>query len=154
MPLSEHVYCVAVTVKMTERVEQQICIKFCVKLEHSSTETIQIIQKATAMGNWWLAVSSRQGTCSCRGFFVKYHITQVTQLPYSSDLVACDFWLFLKLKWPLKGKRLQTVDETRKIEQGNQWQWGELCEVPRFLLWWGLRHYCPMYNVPCIFYLL
>ena len=39
-------YCVAVAFKMTEEVEQQICIKFCVKLEHSSTETIQMIQKA------------------------------------------------------------------------------------------------------------
>ena len=52
MPLNEHVSCVAVAFKMPERVEQQICIKFCVKLEHSSTETIQIIQKAAAMGNW------------------------------------------------------------------------------------------------------
>ena len=52
MPLSEHVYCVAVAFKMTEKVEQQICIKFCIKLEHSSMETIQMIQKATAMGNW------------------------------------------------------------------------------------------------------
>ena len=50
--LSEHVYCVAITFKMTERVEQQICIKFCVKLEHSSTETIRMIQNAAAMGNW------------------------------------------------------------------------------------------------------
>ncbi|XP_054431328.1 protein GVQW3-like [Pteronotus mesoamericanus] len=30
---------------MTERVEQRVCIKFCVKLEHSSAETIRIIQK-------------------------------------------------------------------------------------------------------------
>ena len=30
MPLSEYVYCVAITFKMTERIEQQICIKFCV----------------------------------------------------------------------------------------------------------------------------
>ena len=52
MPLSEHVYCVAVTVKMTERVEQQICIKFCVKLEYSSVETIWMIPKAKAMVNW------------------------------------------------------------------------------------------------------
>nr|XP_053776426.1 protein GVQW3-like [Desmodus rotundus]XP_053776427.1 protein GVQW3-like [Desmodus rotundus] len=43
--LSEHAYCVAITFKMTERVEQQICLKFCVKLEHSPTETIQVIQK-------------------------------------------------------------------------------------------------------------
>ena len=45
MPLSEHLYCVAISFKMTEQVEQQIC-KFCVKLEHSSTETVQMIQKA------------------------------------------------------------------------------------------------------------
>ena len=44
--LSEHVYCVAIAFKMTEQVEQQICIKFCVKLEHSSTKTIEMTQKA------------------------------------------------------------------------------------------------------------
>ena len=52
MPLREHVYCVAVVFKMAVQVEQQICIKFCVKLEHSSMETIQMIQKTAAMGNW------------------------------------------------------------------------------------------------------
>ena len=52
MLLSEHVYCVAVAYKVTEQVEEQICIKFCIELEHSSAETIQMIQKATAMGNW------------------------------------------------------------------------------------------------------
>ena len=44
--MSEHVYCVVIAFKMIECVEQRICIKFCVKLEHSSTETIQMIQKA------------------------------------------------------------------------------------------------------------
>ena len=46
MPVSELVYCVAVTFKMTEQVEQQICIKFCIKLDHSSMENIHVIQKA------------------------------------------------------------------------------------------------------------
>ena len=55
--MSEHVYCVAVTFKMHEQIEQQICIKFCVKLEHSSTETIRMIQKAEAIGNCRLAAS-------------------------------------------------------------------------------------------------
>ena len=50
--MSEHVHCVAVTFKMTEQEEQQICIKFCDKLEHSSVETVQMIQKAAATGNW------------------------------------------------------------------------------------------------------
>ena len=44
--MSEHVYCVAITFKITERIEQQICIKFCIKLEHSSVETIWMTQKA------------------------------------------------------------------------------------------------------------
>ena len=42
----------AIAFKMTEVVEQWICIRFCVKLEHSSVETIQMIQEAAAMGNW------------------------------------------------------------------------------------------------------
>ena len=44
--MSEHMYCVAVTFKMTEQVEQRIYIKFCIKLEHSSAETILMVQKA------------------------------------------------------------------------------------------------------------
>ena len=64
-PLSEHVYCVTAAFKMTERVEQRICINFYIELEHSSTETIWMIQKATAMGNWWLAASPGQRACSC-----------------------------------------------------------------------------------------
>ena len=50
---------------MTEWVEQWICIQFGVKLEYSSVETIQMIQKATAMCNWCLTASSRQCTGSC-----------------------------------------------------------------------------------------
>ena len=44
-------YCVVVAFKLTEEVEQQICIKFCVKLEHSSMETIVMVQKAADMGS-------------------------------------------------------------------------------------------------------
>ena len=65
MLLSECVFCVAVAFKMTEQVEQWICIKFWVKLEHSSMETIWMIQKAAATSNWWLATSLWQHTSSC-----------------------------------------------------------------------------------------
>ena len=51
MPLSESVYYVAIAFKITERVKQRICIKFCIKLERSSEETTGMIQKATALGN-------------------------------------------------------------------------------------------------------
>ena len=98
--------------------EQQICIKYCVKLEHSSAEIIWMIQKATVMGNWWLAASSWQCACSCitshAEFLVKHQIIQVTQLPYSPDFVPCNFWLFQKLKSPLKEKRFQTISEIQE----------------------------------------
>ena len=63
--LTEHVHCVSITFKMTEWGEQWIYIKFCVKLKHSSTWTIQTIQKSSAMGMWWLAASSQQCAHSC-----------------------------------------------------------------------------------------
>ena len=46
-----------------------------------------------------------------QSFWAKHQITQVTQPPYSPDLVPCNFWLSPKLKSPLKGKRFQTVNE-------------------------------------------
>ena len=118
MLLSEHVYCVALTVKMTERVDQSICIKLGIKLEHSSTETIWMIQKSTAMatGDWQLHHDNMPAHASClmQSCFSKRQITQVTQPPYSPDLAPCDFWLFPKLKSPLKGKRFQTIDEIQE----------------------------------------
>lgn len=41
-------------------------------------------------------------------FLAKHGITQVRQAPYSPDLAPCDFWLFPKLKRPLKGSRFET----------------------------------------------
>ena len=158
MLFSEHVYCVAITFKITKWGEQWICNKFWVKLDHSSMETIQMIQKAAAMGNWWLATSSWQRVCS----FITPHevFLQNIKSPrwlstlYSPDLAPCDFWLFQKLKSPLKGKRFQIVNEIQKIWWGGWWRLGELCEVLGCLLWRGLRCHCYMSNVPCILYLL
>jgi hypothetical protein len=42
-------------------------------------------------------------TALVQAFVAKHHITQVCQLPNGLDLVPCDFWLFPKLKSPLKG---------------------------------------------------
>ena len=55
-------------------------------------------------------------------FFVKYQIIQVTQPSYSPDLVPCDFWLFPKLKSPLKAKRFQTIHGIWKIWWASWWR--------------------------------
>ena len=154
MPLSEHMYCVAITCKMTEPVEQQICIKFCIKLEHSPVETILIMWKATATGNWWLAASSQQCACSCimshAECFGETSNHPGDWAPYSPDLVPCDFWLFPKLKSPLKGMGFQALHEIQEIRWGSWWWLEEMCEVPRCLLWRGLSHHCSVYSVSCI----
>ena len=53
-----------------------------------------------------------------QSLLAKPQIPQLTQPPLSLDLVPCDFWLFLKLKSPLKGKRFQIVNEIQKNMTG------------------------------------
>ena len=159
MPLREHVYCVAVTFKMTEQLEQQICIKFCIKLEHFSAETIQMIQKAAAMGNRWLAASSWQHIqswiTSCEEFFWQNIMSpRWLSAPYSPDLPPWDLGFFPKLKSPLKGKRFQTIDENQGTMTGQPMRIGRTVWGPKVPTLKGLRCHCPIYNVSCILYLL
>ena len=119
--MSEHGYCVAITFKMTEGVQQQNCIKFCIKLEHSSAETIWMIQKETAMGGWWLAASwQRTSSCirSCAEIFGETSNHPGDSAPLQPRFGTCNFWLFPKLKSPLKGKRFQTLSETQENTMG------------------------------------
>ena len=83
-------------------------------------------------------------------FLTKHQITQVTQAPYSPDLVPCNFWLFPKLKSPLKGKRFQTVNEIQENRSGQQMAVGRTVWGPKVPPWRRLRHHCPVYNVSSI----
>ena len=97
--------------------------QFCIKLEHSSAETIWMTQKALAMGNWWLAASSQQcarsGIMSLEEFF-----GETSNHPSDSTPIQNRFgtlWLLLlfpKLKSSLKGKRFQTIDEIQENTKG------------------------------------
>jgi hypothetical protein len=48
---------------------------------------------------------------SVREFLAKHSIPMVPHPPYSPDLAPCDFFLFLRVKSTLKGKRFQDVAE-------------------------------------------
>jgi transposase len=39
------------------------------------------------------------------------NIPVVRQAPYSPDMAPCDFWLFPKLKMPLKGTRFESRED-------------------------------------------
>ena len=77
----------AVAVIQNEQVEQRVCIKFSIKLEHSPMETIQIIQKATARatGDRQLPHDNKPAHAShlVQGVLEKHQITEVTQPPTS-----------------------------------------------------------------------
>ena len=49
-----------------------------------------------------------------REFFAKNSTHIVPQPPYSPDLAPCDFWLFPKLKRPLRGHRFESIEEIQR----------------------------------------
>ena len=158
MLLREHVYYVAVTFKMTEWVEQWMCIKFCIKFEHPSAETILMIQKAVAMGNWVLAASSQQCSCLCIASPAEF-FGDTSNHPGDSAAPRAQIWCsatsgFSKTK--ITFEREGISDHQRDSGKYNRAaeQLGELCEVPRDQLWRALRRRFPMHNVSCISYLL
>jgi len=52
---------------------------------------------------------------SVNQFLAKKGISVFPQPPYSPDLSPCDFFLFLKLKFHLRGLHLGTVDNIQKV---------------------------------------
>ena len=103
------------------------------------------------MGNWWLAASSWQLThswiTSHVEFLVKHQITQVTQPHYSWD-----FWLFPKLKSPLKGKRFQTIDEIQENTTGQLMAIGRTVWGPKVTTLKGTE--ASLSYVQCFLYLV
>ena len=87
-----------------------------------------------------------------QSFLAKHQITQVTQLPYSPDLVPCCFWLFPKLKSPLKGKRFPTVDEIQENYLGQLMVTGRTVWGPRAATWKGTE--ASLSYVQCFLYLV
>ena len=142
---------------MTEQVEWWIRIKFCIKLQQSSTEMIWMIQQAATMGNWWLAASSQQHAHSCIMSGAEYFFQNIKSPRWLSPPTA-KIWhpvtsgFSKNYNYLWKGRDFRPLMRFRRIWQGSWWWLGELCEVPRCLLWRGLRRHCSIYNVSCIFF--
>ena len=121
-PLNEHVHCVAVTFKMTEWVKQRSFVKFVLSLNIPLQKLSGWFRRPRlwATGDWQLHHDNAPVHASrlVQRFLVKHQITQVTQPPYSPDLVSCNFWLFPKLKSPLKGKKFLIIGEIQENTTG------------------------------------
>ena len=55
---------------------------------------------------------------SCAEFFGETSNHPGDSDPYSPDLAPYDFWLFAKLKTPLRGKRFHSVEEIKENMMG------------------------------------
>ena len=107
------------------------------------------------MGYWWLSALSQQRahSCitSCSEFFGKTSNHPGDSAPLHSIFGTLWLLAFPQTKNHLwKGRDFIPSMRFRKIWWGSWWRLGELCEVPRCILWRGLRHHCSMCNVSCI----
>ena len=131
-------------------VEQWICIKFALSLNiPSSTETIGMIQKATTMGNWWLAASSWPHTHSCitsSAEFFWWNIKSLRWLIPPTAQIWCPatsqkevyFWAFPKSKITFEREDFRPSIRLRKIQQGSWWRLGKLWD-PKVPSWKGIE---------------
>ena len=157
--LSEHVCCGAITFKMTEWVEQWTCITFWVRPERSSAETIRLIRKAAAMGNWWLAASSHQHAHSCIMFHAEF-FGEASNHPDDSAPLQSKFgalWLLAFPKAKIAFEREEISDcqwDSGKFNWAANSDWencvrsqGAYCEED-----WGVIVLCTVFLVSYIFF--
>ena len=137
-------------------------------------ETIWMIQKAAAMGNWWLAASSPQLACSCITSCAEVFI-ETSNHPGDSAPLQPTFgalWLLAFSPNKIAFEREENSDHRwdsgkyDRVADGDSnkgfcrvfWtveeMLGELCEVPRCLLWRerGIIVLSTMFLVSCIFF--
>ena len=144
---------------MNEQVEQRIRIKFCVRLENSSTETIQMIQKAAALGNRWLAALLQLHNHAClmcsATFFGNTSNDPGDTAPYSPDLAPCDFWAVPKTKISFEREEISDCRwDSGKHDGAADGHW-ENCVRPQGTYFEGARGITglrTMFLVPCIFF--
>ena len=159
MPLSDHVYSLDVTFKMTEWVEQRICINFCIQLESFSADTIQMIQKATAMGNWWVEASSQQRACSFitspAEIFGETSNHPGASAPLQPRFGALRLLAFPKTKITFEREEISDCWwDSGKYDRAADGNW-ENCvrsQGAYFKGDWGVIVLCSMFRVSCIFF--
>ena len=86
-------------------------------LNHTTVHQI-LTNELTIADNWMLNHDNApcHTAISVLEFLAKKGVPVVPQPPYSPDLSPCDFFLFLKLKFHLKGRHFGTVENIEKAE--------------------------------------
>ena len=136
---------------MTKWVEQWICIRFCIKLQKLCGWFRRLQLWAT--GDWQLHHNHASAHVSrLLQFFGKTSSHPGNSAPYSPDVAPCDFWLFPKLKSPLKGKRFQTINEIQENVKGQVMAMGRTVWGPKVPIVKGTE--ASLSYVQCFLYLV
>ena len=145
---------------MTEQVEQWVCIRFCIKLEHSSVETIGMIQKPQlwAPGDWQLH-HEWQCTHSFITSHAEYFWGSIKSPRWLSRLQPRfgALWLLAFPKTEITFEREEISDhqpDSGKYVGTADGDWencvrshGSYCEGD-----WGIIVLCTMFLVSCVFF--
>ena len=118
-----------------------------------------MIQKTTAMGNWWLAASSKQSTCSCILSFKEF-IGETSNHPGDSAPLQPKFralWLLAFLKTKISFEREEISDYQRDSGKydgaaNSDWENCVRSQGAYFEEDWGIIVRCTMFLVSCTFF--
>jgi len=77
------------------------------------------MKTAAFLGEWLLHYdASAHSSNIVQQFLAKHKITELRQPPYSpDDVTSCVFWLFPKLKIPLKEHRFDDTETIKKMRR-------------------------------------
>ena len=103
-------------------------------LNISSVETIGMIQKASAMGNRWLAASSWQHTCSCIMPYTEF-FSEISNYPHDSAPLqprfgALQLLAFPKTKITFEREEIIRLDKMQENTTGQVMAIGRMWKVP------------------------
>ena len=120
--LNKHVYSVAVHSKWMREESNKSSSNFALSLNIPHQKLFGWFWRLQlwATGDWQLHHHNipTHALHLVQRFLAKYQITQVSQPLCTPNLAPWDFWLYPKLKSPLKGKRFQTINEIQKNMMG------------------------------------
>ena len=130
--------------------EQWICIKFCIQLNDSE----RCSYGQLVIGSFITTMHPTHASHLVQSFWWNIKSPRWLSPPIAQIWCSVTFGFSQNWNHLWKGRYFRPLMRFRKIRQGSWWWLGGMCEVPRCLLWRGLRHHCPMYNASCILYLL
>ena len=153
--MSEHVHCVAVAFKMA-KYSNNSASNFELHLNIPLQKLFGWFRRLQlwATGDWQLHHDNTPAHASrfMQSFLAKHQITPVIQLSYSPDLASCYFWIFPKLKSPLKKKRSQTIDKIQENMTGQVMAIGRTVWGPKVPTLKGTE--ASLSHVQCFLYLV